>query len=439
MSLPFGWATAVIGDLIANDGTFTDGDWVETKDQDPEGDVRLTQLADVGDGVFRDRSSRFLTPESAAHLGCTFLEPGDVLIARMPDPLGRACVFPGDSRRCVTAVDVCIVRPGSGGVDPRWLMWWINTPKFRAAIFARQSGTTRKRISRKNLATIEFPLPPLNEQRRIVAAIEEHLSRLDDADASLTAASRRLEVSRTQFIEDAMRGEWPSTTLGEIAEIAGGVTKDAKRQADPAFVEVPYLRVANVQRGYLDLREVTTIRVPAQKAAALRLEVGDVLFNEGGDRDKLGRGWVWSGEIENCVHQNHVFRARLNGDFDPKFVSWHGNTFGRTWFEAHGRQTTNLASLNLTTLKSFPVPVPPLEEQQRIVAEVETRLSALDALRASIDRAQRRSKALRAAVLARAFSGELVPQDPSDEPASVLLDRIRATRMDRETVTRRGK
>ncbi|MDQ3670577.1 MAG: type I restriction endonuclease subunit S, partial [Actinomycetota bacterium] len=117
MSLPFGWATAVIGDLTTNDGTFTDGDWVETKDQDPEGDVRLTQLADVGDGVFRDRSRRFLTSESAAHLGCTFLEPGDLLIARMPDPLGRACVFPGDSRRCVTAVDVCIVRPGSGSAD----------------------------------------------------------------------------------------------------------------------------------------------------------------------------------------------------------------------------------------------------------------------------------------------------------------------------------
>ena len=424
-----GWDTATIGDLIGSNGIFRDGDWVETKDQDPDGDVRLTQLADIGDGFFRDRSSRFLTSESAARLGCTFLEPGDVLIARMPDPLGRACLFPGDPRPCVTVVDVCIVRPGSSSVDPRWLMWWINTPRFRGDISVLQAGTTRKRISRKNLATIGFPLPPLNEQRRIVEAIEEHLSRLDAADASLTAALRRLDVSRSQFIEDAMRGEWPSTTLGEIAEIAGGVTKDAKRQADPAFVEVPYLRVANVQRGHLDLRKITTIRVPAQKAAALRLEVGDVLFNEGGDRDKLGRGWVWSGEIEDCIHQNHVFRARLHDGFEPRFVSWHGNTFGRDWFERHGRQTTNLASLNLTTLKAFPVPVPPLEEQRRIVAEIEERLGAIDALRAAIERAQRRGAALRRLILERAFSGELVPQDPSDEPASALLDRIRAERV----------
>jgi type I restriction enzyme S subunit len=426
-TLPSGWANSTLDDVIAQDGVFRDGDWVETKDQDPQGNVRLTQLADIGEGAFRNRSTRFLREDQAAALKCTFLEPGDVLVARMPDPLGRACVFSGLSQPAVTAVDVCIVRPGSNSVDPRWLMWTINAPTFRARIAEFQTGTTRRRISRKNLARIEFPVPPLNEQWRIVAAIEEHLSRLDAADVSLAAALRRLDVSRGQFIEDAMRGDWPSTTLGEIAEIAGGVTKDAKRQGDPAFVEVPYLRVANVQRGYLDLREVTTIRVSPQKAAALKLEPGDVLFNEGGDRDKLGRGWVWSGEIENCIHQNHVFRARLNGDFDPRFVSWHGNTFGRTWFEQHGRQTTNLASLNLTTLKSFPVPLPPLEEQRRIVAEVEERLSKIDAMRTSISNAQRRSAALRAAILERAFRGELVPQDPADEPAEALLARIRTS------------
>jgi type I restriction enzyme S subunit len=203
------------------------------------------------------------------------------------------------------------------------------------------------------------------------------------------------------------------------------------------MVEVPYLRVANVQRGYLDLRNVATIRVPSEKATALALRCGDVLFNEGGDRDKLGRGWIWSGEIDGCIHQNHVFRARLREGFEPRFVSWHGNTFGRTWFEANGRQTTNLASLNLTTLKAFPVPAPPLDEQRCIVARVEEQLSAIDALRAAIERAQKRSASLRRSVLERAFRGELVPQDPSDEPASVLLERIRAERAAAETASGR--
>src|SRR5690242_5616822 len=94
---------------LLQDGVFIDGDWVETKDQDPNGDVRLIQLADVGDGVFRNRSSRFLTMAKAKELRCTFLEPGDILIARMPEPLGRACIFPGVDQPAVTAVDVCIL------------------------------------------------------------------------------------------------------------------------------------------------------------------------------------------------------------------------------------------------------------------------------------------------------------------------------------------
>ena len=191
-------------------------------------------------------------------------------------------------------------------------------------------------------------------------------------------------------------GAW--TTLGEIANLTGGVTKDSKRQSDPSFIEVPYLRVANVQRGYLDLGQVTTIRVPPEKARALRLERGDILFNEGGDRDKLGRGWIWQGELNECIHQNHVFRARLITDeFDPKFVSLHGNTFGKAWFEQMGKQTTNLASLNLTTLKRFPIPVLPVDKQRQIVAKAERELTLVDSLGAAIDRGLMRSERLRRA------------------------------------------
>src|SRR6266568_6955653 len=100
--LPPGWALANLPDMLAQDGVFSDGDWVESKDQDPGGDVRLIQLADVGDGSYRNRSARFLTSSKAHELGCTFLQPGDVLIARMPDPLGRACLFPGDAKASVT-------------------------------------------------------------------------------------------------------------------------------------------------------------------------------------------------------------------------------------------------------------------------------------------------------------------------------------------------
>jgi type I restriction enzyme S subunit len=125
--LPRGWATARIEDLIDPSGVFRDGDWVESKDQDPSGAVRLIQLADIGQGWFRDRSNRFLTPEKAKELNCTLLEQGDVLVARMPEPLGRACVYPDVGQSSVTVVDVCVMRPGPRGAEPRWLMWWLNT------------------------------------------------------------------------------------------------------------------------------------------------------------------------------------------------------------------------------------------------------------------------------------------------------------------------
>jgi len=381
-----------------------------------EGVVPLLRIRDVGSsgtqiGYSGDYDPRYIVKAGTIVVGMD----GDFRAARWRGP-------PALLNQRVCAITV----RNPSLYDESFLLYAL--PGYLDAIHDQTSSITVKHLSSETINEIPLPLPPLAEQRRIVTAIEEQLSRLDAASASLAAAVRRLDVCRGQFVEDTMHGEWPSTTLGEIAEIAGGVTKDAKRQTDPAFVEVPYLRVANVQRGFLDLREVTTIRVPAEKAVALRLEVGDVLFNEGGDRDKLGRGWVWSGEIEGCIHQNHVFRARLCHGFDPKFVSWHGNTFGRDWFERHGRQTTNLASLNLTTLKAFPVPVPPLEEQQRIVAGLEARLSVLNTLRGAVERAQRRSTSLRRAVLDRAFRGELVPQDPLDEPASVLLDTIRSER-----------
>ena len=174
------------------------------------------------------------------------------------------------------------------------------------------------------------------------------------------------------------------------------------------MVEVPYLRVANVQRGRLDLRKVSKIRVPAAVAKKLALVDGDVLMNEGGDRDKLGRGWVWQGQIPNCIHQNHVFRVRIrDGKLDPRFLSWHGNTFGQAWFQREGKQTTNLASISMNRLRQLPVPVPPLDDQRAIVEEVDRRLSVTAVMRDEIGHARSKATQLRAAILGAAFTGRL--------------------------------
>jgi len=219
--------------------------------------------------------------------------------------------------------------------------------------------------------------------------------------------------------------------------VVGGITKDQKKSKQPGKREVPYLRVANVQRGFLDLSEIKSIAATEEDIAELRLESGDVLFTEGGDRDKLGRGWVWSSELTECIHQNHIFRVRLFLNLiQPRLVSHHGNTFGKEWFSTAGKQTTNLASINLGVLRRFPVPVPPAAEQAEIVALLDEKLSQADAAKTAIEHGLLRDARLRQSILKQAFEGKLVPQDPTDEPSSVLLERIKAKAKTTDRATR---
>jgi len=169
--IPETWGIVRLGDLVRDGGgLFVDGDWIESKDQDPAGHVRLIQLADIGEGHFLNRSNRWLTTVKAADLGCTYLSTGDLLIARMPDPIGRTCTFPAMDHPAVTAVDVVICRPGPR-VDRNWLRLMLNTDGMSERIFQFATGTTRKRISRKNLSRMVIAVPPLTEQSEIAQAI----------------------------------------------------------------------------------------------------------------------------------------------------------------------------------------------------------------------------------------------------------------------------
>lgn len=227
------WPVKKFSTLISPAGVFTDGDWVESKDQDQNGEVRLIQLADVGVNEFVDKSSRFMTHEAADRLRCTFLQPGDILIARMPDPIGRACIFPGDSKPCVTVVDVCIVRPCSDEIDSHWLVHLINSIKFQQQILKHVTGTTRQRISRGNLAQLEVEVPPLAEQKRIAAI-------LDKADALRRKRLQAIDLAdqflRSVFLD--MFGDpvtnpkgFDKVPLGDLIKVSSGNGLTAKDMA----------------------------------------------------------------------------------------------------------------------------------------------------------------------------------------------------------------
>ena len=221
---------------------------------------------------------------------------------------------------------------------------------------------------------------------------------------------------------------WCWATVDQVGNIGGGITKGGKKRDAPRRA-VPYLRVANVQMGHLDLRVIKTILASDDEIRRYSLRPGDVLFNEGGDRDKLGRGWVWSGDLAECLHQNHVFRVRpFLRDYSSEFLSHYGNSAAREWFFQRATQSVNLASINQTVLRSLPVPLPPLREQRRIVSRVTNVLRGAEIVATDSTRQLSRARILRQSILKRAFEGRLVPQDPGDEPAAVLLERIQTDR-----------
>jgi type I restriction enzyme S subunit len=270
--LPGGWDETTIGKLIGSDGIFVDGDWIETKDQDPDGDVRLIQLADIGDGIFLNRSRRFMNLPTANKLGCTYLREADLLVARMPDPLGRAAIFPGDARKSVTAVDVCIIRTGQNGADHRWLMSTINSPAIRRCIAELQSGTTRKRISRGNLATIKLPTPPSAEQKRIVAEIEKQFTRLDAAMAALKRVQANLKRYRSAVLKAACGGRLVPTE----AELA--------RKEDRTFETGEQLLV----------RVRGLVRINNKRRAGRLWGAGVVPELTDHEQNLLPPGWTWA-------------------------------------------------------------------------------------------------------------------------------------------------
>jgi len=434
--LPQGWAIAVLTDLIARDGVFADGDWVESKDQDPNGSIRLLQLADIGDGVFLDKSNRFINEQKFDQLRCTEVLEGDVLVARMPDPLGRACLAPRLRQRCITVVDVAIVRPGQKSVQPAWLMHFLNAPEVRQEIEVQSSSTTRRRISRSNLAQLQLPVAPLNEQKRIADRLDTVLAQVDACRERLDRVPPILKRFRQAVLATATSGKlteewrasdevkaWQTVKLSEVAKSRLGKMLDkAKNQG----VATPYLRNINVRWFGFDLSDIQTIRVTENESRDLAVARGDVLICEGGEP---GRCAVWQGEDGAYVYQKALHRVRVGPALTPEWLCYSLKDAADS-----GRLTdlftgTTIKHLTGVALGQFEFPLPPLREQHEIIRRVETLFAYADRLETRYTAARSQVEHLTPALLAKAFRGELVPQDPNDEPASVLLERIRAARV----------
>jgi type I restriction enzyme S subunit len=196
----------------------------------------------------------------------------------------------------------------------------------------------------------------------------------------------------------------PTFPLAQVADIAAGITLGRKTK-ETELVQVPYLRVANVQDGHLLLADLKTIAATRREIEKWALEDGDLLLTEGGDLDKLGRGACWRSQVPLCIHQNHIFRVRLPADsYDPDYVSFQiASPYGKAYFLAHAKKTTGIASINQRVLGAFPLMTPPISEQRRIAANLKDQLAEVEAARQAARAQLREIDGLPGKLLAQAF------------------------------------
>lgn len=326
---------------------------------------------------------------------------GDFAINSRSDRRGSCGISPLDGS--VSLINI-ILTPRTA-MHPGYYNWLFHTTLFADEFYKWGHGivadlwTTRW----QEMKSITVPVPEYAEQERIAAFLDAECAEIDavleKTRASIEEYKKLKQAVITQVVTKGVRGdrpmkdsgiewigdipaEWRKTQLRHCAAIKSGITLGKKYEKTDSLVERPYLRVANVQDGYVDLSVLTTIEVTQDEDLKYRLRAGDVLMTEGGDRDKLGRGCVWHGEIEPCLHQNHIFAVQTSKDtLLPEFLEYLTvSDVGRSYFDVTAIKTTNLACTSSSKVLAFTIPLPSVEEQAEIVEALNTKCAGIDAL-----------------------------------------------------------
>lgn len=482
MDLPGGWVQTTLGTVAAiNPGHNTLALPADTP-------VSFVPMAAVEAGTGRMDGS-IQRALGQVRRGFTAFQEGDVLFAKITPCMenGKTAV----ARSLVSGIgfgstEFHVFRPASG-VNEQLLYYFLSQDSFRRAARASMTGTAGQlRVPASYFTDLSYPLPPLAEQQRIVAAIEQQFTRLDAGVAALKSAQTRLKRYRAAVLKaavegklsEAWRAEHPDTEPALVLlqrilaerrarweadlrakgkdpakvryeEPAGPDTTDlpalpegwcwakveqasysvrygssAKTSVDSSGISV--LRMGNIQEGALDTTNLKYLPVNHPEFPDLLLEPGDLLFNRTNSAELVGKSAVYQGNPNPCSYASYLICVRLaEGCLADYLCSFLNSSYGREWVASVVSQQVGQANVNGSKLQALAFPLPPLAEQELIVAEVERRLSVVKELEATVEANLKRAERLRQSILREAFAGRLIPQDPNDEPASVLLERIR--------------
>lgn len=384
-----------------------------------DGDNLWANISDLGPKVLLDTSKRI--SDKAIETSAISKTPAGSVLFSFKLSIGQVS-FAGKDLYTNEAIASF---PPQEGFNTRWAYWAF--PVFIPEN-AGENIYGAKLLNQNLIRSADILLPPPEEQERIANFLDDKMARID----ALIAEKERLVKSLKEFqysnssklmtrgMDDSVPttpsshpeigvvpAHWIVTPLKFLGEVRSGVAK-GKDHGESDTVSLPYLRVANVQDGYVELTEVSNIEVSKSDANRYLLRKGDVLMNEGGDNDKLGRGAVWEGQIDPCIHQNHVFAVRLCDVGLADWVSAFTSTdAARTYFYLRSKQSTNLASINQSNVRELPVPMPPDEERKAIMIELKRSSKAINELIEHAVEHIGRLREYRSSLISAAVTGQL--------------------------------
>lgn len=439
--VPAHWKTVPLRGLARPGRTsFIDGDWIESPYITDEG-VRLIQTGNIGVGIYREQGFRYISEQTFDELNCTAVEPGDVLICRLAEPVGRACLAPKLPDRMITSVDVCILKPATG-VNTRFIVYLLSSPDYLGYMEGQCRGGTRDRVSRSFLGGVRLGLPPADEQTAIAAFLDRETSKIDALVEEQKRLIDLLKEQRQATIAHAVtKGLNPDAPmkdsgvkwLGEVpahwevqpmrrylSYLTSGSRGWAGYYSDDGAV---FIRIGNLTRDSidLDLTDVQRVSVPpGAEGERTQVRPGDLLFSI---TAYLGSVAVVPPEMEPSYVSQHVALARVSPEFlYPEWVALVTlSIVGQTYLAEQGYGGTKI-QLSLDDVKGLLLTVPPKDEQRVIIGRIRAAEMAFRSLQGEAEATITLLQERRAALISAAVTGKI---DVRGISARTQIDRSR--------------
>ena len=345
---------------------FTDGDWIESKDQSEEG-IRLIQTGNIGKGIYLEKEERakYISEDTFKRLKCTEIFPGDILVSRLPDPVGRACIVPDKSERMITAVDCTICRPNETIISKEYLCYFMRSNVYYTRLLGNVTGTTRKRISRKNLGNIELNVPTKDEQRAVVKQLDCLIKIIESRTKEICLLDELIKARFVEIFGNPVLNNkgWKVKPLRDLTtKIGSGATpkggKGAYRKAG-----ISLIRSMNVHNGQFDYKELAHISdEQASKLDNVIVEKDDVLLNITGA--SVARSCIVPSSILPARVNQHVCIIRCNEFIIPEFLNklLIDDNFQNLLWNIAGSGATREA-ITKQQVENLQIIVPPIESQ----------------------------------------------------------------------------